>query len=48
MSNQKESPCLTCVRVAKPADCENKNCKDWREWWLARWAKIHRPKEVQS
>ena len=36
------SPCETCTRVAKPAMCENKNCKDWKTWFLRRWAEIHR------
>jgi len=36
------SPCLTCIRVADPRACENKNCKPWRQWFLDRWALIHK------
>ena len=35
------SPCLSCTRVANPLDCENKQCKLWQKWFLARWALIH-------
>jgi len=36
------SPCLSCRRVKDPENCENKQCKPWRDWFLARWALIHR------
>ena len=45
---KEKSPCLTCKRVACPRDCENKRCTPWREWWLAQWAKIHRPKKEEA
>lgn len=35
------SPCLTCTRVPNPRDCENKQCRLWQRWFLARWALIH-------
>lgn len=35
------SPCLTCTRVPNPRNCENKQCKLWQRWFLARWALIH-------
>ena len=35
------SPCLTCHRVAVPANCENKRCNYWRRWFLRRWSLIH-------
>ena len=31
------SPCLHCTRVRDPQNCENKNCKPWREWFFAQW-----------
>lgn len=31
------SPCLICTRVADPDNCENKNCRVWQKWFLARW-----------
>lgn len=30
-------PCDRCVKVPNPSNCENKNCKAWKEWWLKRW-----------
>jgi len=34
---QCQYPCTACVRVKDPANCENKSCRDWKEWFLARW-----------
>lgn len=31
------SPCLHCTRVRDPQNCENKNCRVWREWFLTQW-----------
>ncbi len=31
------SPCLKCTRVANPRDCEDKDCKVWREWFTKQW-----------
>ena len=39
-SNATVNPCLTCTRVKKPQDCENKNCKVWQKWFLQRWELI--------
>lgn len=33
----RESPCLTCVIVERPGECGNKNCGDWRKWFMQRW-----------
>lgn len=35
-----KSPCLTCTRVKNPGDCENKNCRVWREWFLTSWDSV--------
>ena len=40
------SPCETCTRVQDPKGCENKNCGDWRMWFLRRWAAFHRYSKV--
>ncbi len=32
-----ESPCLTCISVERPGECVNKNCGDWRKWFMQRW-----------
>lgn len=40
MTNYEFSPCLVCTRVSDPANCDNKNCKVWQKWFLARWAAI--------
>ena len=39
---RKESPCVCCTRVQNPAGCENKTCKEWKKWFLHRWAEIYR------
>ena len=31
------SPCQYCTRVKDPQNCENKNCKPWREWFFTQW-----------
>lgn len=41
VEHKKQSPCLSCTRVPNPNDCENKLCKPWRQWFMARWAEIH-------
>ena len=35
-----EKPCLTCTRVKDSADCEIKNCKAWRDWWIEKWEEM--------
>lgn len=42
MANEK--PCLTCQKVKDPVDCENKSCKEWREWWLKKWEELRNGK----
>ena len=37
----KESPCKGCTRVLNPDGCENKYCKEWKAWFLCRWAQIY-------
>ena len=50
-------PCLCCERVADPANCENKDCKPWRQWYVATWDSMrlaprleleHRPKKTEG
>lgn len=36
------SPCLHCTRVRDPQNCENKNCRPWREWFFVQWEKTRR------
>lgn len=36
------SPCNGCRRVAQPESCENKNCRPWREWYVACWEQTRR------
>ena len=31
------SPCYSCTRVRDPAACENKNCRQWRQWFAESW-----------
>lgn len=35
-----QSPCKTCKRVKDPYNCENKDYKFWRAWFLSEWDKI--------
>lgn len=42
MANEK--PCLTCTKVKDPENCENKSCKEWREWFLKKWGELHNGK----
>ena len=30
-------PCRICYQVADPAECENKHCKVWRQWFISQW-----------
>lgn len=32
-----KNPCETCTRVKDPGNCENKNCRTWREWFVQKW-----------
>ena len=32
-----ESPCKNCTRVKEPVLCCDKNCGEWRNWFIARW-----------
>ena len=41
MKNEGKSPCLTCTRVKAPENCENKCCRVWQNWFLARWDRMH-------
>ena len=36
-----EKPCDYCKKVACPAECENKTCREWKAWFLGRWAGIY-------
>ena len=38
---RRQSPCMTCLRVSNPQECENKSCKLWQDWFVARWALLH-------
>ena len=43
------SPCESCTRVRDRENCENKNCREWRNWFLKRWELIHRfPRETME
>lgn len=35
-----KKPCLTCSRVKDPGNCENKNCNEWRRWFISRWDRM--------
>lgn len=45
-----ESPCKTCKRVKNPEACFNKECFDWRKWFIKKWVEtveqLRRKKDV--
>ena len=36
-----QSPCKTCTRVKDPMNCSNRNCADWKKWYLNRQKQIN-------
>ncbi len=46
-TNKHTSPCLSCTRVKNPADCENKNCKLWRQWFTSQWDALRSDPRLQ-
>ena len=40
MTDKEQSPCKTCKVVKDPSDCERKQCKAWREWFIRRWEEM--------
>lgn len=30
-------PCNRCVKVPDPHQCENKDCRQWRQWFIDKW-----------
>ena len=30
-------PCANCCRVPDPRQCEDKNCRLWRRWFVEKW-----------
>lgn len=43
MANENICPCIRCTRV-DPSTCENKSCKEWREWFLKKWGELRNGK----
>ena len=41
MAENLKSPCASCTRVACPEACENKTCREWKQWFLRRWGMIY-------
>lgn len=39
---KKKYPCRTCTRVQVPHSCSNKNCEEWKEWFLSVWNRMHK------
>lgn len=33
---KKQHPCKTCTKVKSPYTCSNRNCADWKAWYLER------------
>lgn len=34
------SPCVRCTTVADPRQCENKDCRRWRQWYIENWNRL--------
>lgn len=47
MEMREISPCKTCTRVRCPEDCENKNCRQWRAWFLENWERTRKSPALQ-
>lgn len=41
---EKESPCKTCTIVKDPEICDDKLCKQWREWFMRKWEDLRNGK----
>lgn len=37
MMNVLENPCAHCRRLNEPENCENKECLQWRSWFIGWW-----------
>ena len=41
LSRELPPPCRGCTQVRNPASCENKKCKQWQQWFIKRWDRLH-------
>lgn len=48
MKKRKESPCVNCRRVPDHRQCENKDCKAWRMWFINRWEQIRQMYQTEQ
>ena len=37
MRSELPPPCRGCYLVPNPVACENKDCRPWRQWFIAQW-----------
>lgn len=45
----KNSPCVSCTRVADPEKCENKYCNVWRQWFISSWDRMRGyPRQIRQ
>ena len=42
MKRMQQYPCTNCRKVEHPQQCDNKECKLWRAWFLWRWEQLRR------
>lgn len=47
MMDRRPSPCLRCTRVPDPENCENKQCGQWKAWFLERWEQLRRDQRLR-
>jgi len=41
MKSELPLPCRMCTQVIDPSVCENKDCRQWRQWFTKHWDRIH-------
>lgn len=39
---QIQYPCTNCRRTEDPGQCDNKDCRQWRAWFLQSWEQLRR------
>ena len=48
MMSEIKYPCTDCTRVKDRAGCENKQCKEWRDWFIQKWEELRHGKTKKT
>ena len=38
--NKMTNPCMRCTKVDNPAQCDDKDCRLWQQWFIERWNRM--------